>query len=114
MKMLLLALAVMFAAGAGPLQAQHHPDFVLGAQVYGGEKAGHPPHNVRAPNERNDEDWQTIVLHMRMRAGMTGPEARGLLYFLQVTNGIAPDTMSTLTRITGIGGPIRARGHHGF
>lgn len=43
-------------------------------------------HNMRAPREFRDDLWRPIVAHMRVRAGLTGQEARDILVFLQNSN----------------------------
>ncbi|TCK18332.1 cytochrome c5 [Thiogranum longum] len=43
-------------------------------------------HNIRPANELRDDQWLTTVFHMRVRAGLTGQEARDILTFLQTSN----------------------------
>ncbi len=43
-------------------------------------------HNMRQPNEFTDNQWRPIISHMRIRAGLTGQEARDILKFLQENN----------------------------
>ncbi|TXF10470.1 cytochrome c [Pelomicrobium methylotrophicum] len=43
-------------------------------------------HNVRDPKELRDDQWKPVVTHMRIRAGLTGQEARDILLFLQGSN----------------------------
>ncbi|VAW79737.1 Cytochrome c, class I [hydrothermal vent metagenome] len=43
-------------------------------------------HNIRSANELRDDQWLTTVFHMRVRAGLTGQEARDILTFLQTSN----------------------------
>lgn len=43
-------------------------------------------HNMRQPTEFRDDLWKPIVTHMRVRAGLTGMEARDILAFLQAGN----------------------------
>jgi mono/diheme cytochrome c family protein len=56
-----------------------------GAKLYG-DMCGRC-HRPRSPLERTDRDWVTIVTHMRVRANLTGQQARAVLAFLQATNG---------------------------
>lgn len=44
-------------------------------------------HNMRDPGELDDKQWKTAVTHMRIRAGLTGQDARDVLAFLQQSNG---------------------------
>jgi len=43
-------------------------------------------HNMRSPADLRDDQWVTSVFHMRVRAGLTGQEARDILTFLQASN----------------------------
>ncbi len=43
-------------------------------------------HNLRDPQERSDAEWETLVHHMRVRANLTGEEARRIARFLQAAN----------------------------
>lgn len=43
-------------------------------------------HNARDPREFRDDLWAPIVAHMRVRAGLTGKEARDILAYLQSSN----------------------------
>lgn len=43
-------------------------------------------HNPRDPKDMSNEQWRVSVSHMRIRAGLTGQEARDILRFLQATN----------------------------
>ncbi len=47
-------------------------------------------HNMRSPSDLTDEQWIASVAHMRIRAGLTGQEARDVLAFLQASNGQEP------------------------
>lgn len=55
-----------------------------GAQVYSANCAR--CHNARSSTERTDAQWAVIVGHMRVRANMTGAQARAVLAYLQATN----------------------------
>ena len=43
-------------------------------------------HNMRDPQEFQDNYWRVIISHMRVRAGLTGKEARNILAFIQASN----------------------------
>lgn len=43
-------------------------------------------HNMRDPKDYRDDQWRAVVGHMRVRAGLTGQEARDILLFLQRSN----------------------------
>jgi hypothetical protein len=43
-------------------------------------------HNARPPQYYSDAQWDTIVHHMRLRANLTGEEARKIAEFLRSAN----------------------------
>jgi len=43
-------------------------------------------HNTRPPEEFSDAQWSAIVMHMRLRADLTGDEQRKVTEFLQASN----------------------------
>ena len=43
-------------------------------------------HNYRSPATLTDAQWDVAVLHMRVRANLTGEEHRSILAFLQSGN----------------------------
>lgn len=43
-------------------------------------------HNMRDPKELRDDQWRSVVAHMRVRGGLTGMESRDILVFLQSGN----------------------------
>jgi hypothetical protein len=43
-------------------------------------------HNSRPTNEFSSAQWDVIVHHMRLRANLTGKEARDIVAFLQSTH----------------------------
>lgn len=65
-----------------------------GAAVYG-DMCG-LCHNARSPLERSNRGWVTIMNHMRVRANLTGPQARTVLAFLQASNE-DPGTVRPIT-----------------
>ena len=91
-KLGLSAIAFAFAFGtampvnaAEPAQGQTDAmTFARGAKTWG-ENCGRC-HNLRDPKEFRDDQWKIIVSHMRIRAGLTGKEARDVLKFLQGSN----------------------------
>ncbi|NOX52072.1 MAG: cytochrome c [Gammaproteobacteria bacterium] len=58
--------------------------FVRGAKTWANTCAR--CHNMRDPRELRDDQWQGVVAHMRVRANLTGKEARDVLLFLQQSN----------------------------
>lgn len=47
-------------------------------------------HEMRDPTEFRDDQWKTIVTHMRVRAGLTGQQQRDIIAFLQSANNQTP------------------------
>lgn len=79
--------AALVVGGAGSAAAQDADDpmaFIRGAQSWADNCAR--CHNMRDPAEYRDDVWEPTVLHMRIRAGLTGQETRDILTFLQKAN----------------------------
>ena len=43
-------------------------------------------HNIRPPKSLSDKKWEIVMMHMRVRASLTGEEQRQILRFLQAAN----------------------------
>jgi hypothetical protein len=43
-------------------------------------------HNIRPPEYYSDAEWNAICTHMRLRADLTGEEAREIAKFLRASN----------------------------
>jgi hypothetical protein len=43
-------------------------------------------HNIRPLQSYSDAQWEAVVMHMRLRADLTGPEQRKITAFLQASN----------------------------
>jgi hypothetical protein len=43
-------------------------------------------HNFRSPASQTDAHWNVIMMHMRVRANLTGAEARAILAYLKSAN----------------------------
>lgn len=43
-------------------------------------------HSTPSPSAYNNVDWETVGLHMRVRANLTGEEARKVVEFLKTAN----------------------------
>ena len=56
-------------------------------------------HNMRDPKEFRDDTWKQIVAHMRVRAGLTGQQARDILAFLQSSNYVATVKESSFIKV---------------
>lgn len=70
--------AAQDTAAADPMK------FARGAQTWADNCAR--CHNMRDPKELRDDQWRAAIGHMRVRANLTGEEARDVLAFLQGSN----------------------------
>jgi mono/diheme cytochrome c family protein len=43
-------------------------------------------HNARDPREYSDALWKPVITHMRIRAGLTGQQARDILAYFRESN----------------------------
>lgn len=77
---LLPFVALMGASAA----EERKPDLITGARLWR-QNCGRC-HNVRRPPERSDRQWDIIIAHMRLRANLTGTEAKAILEFLKASN----------------------------
>lgn len=59
-------------------------NFARGAKLWAGRCSS--CHNMRDPKDLSDAEWEATVTHMRLRAGLTGQDARDIIKFLQKTN----------------------------
>ncbi len=90
-KLTALFFIIFVAAGTVPSPAgwaqQNTPpagDYIRGVKAWGDNCSR--CHNMRDPKEFRDDQWKSIVTHMRVRAGLTGQDARDILVFLQTSN----------------------------
>jgi cytochrome c1 len=58
--------------------------FSRGAQTWANNCAR--CHNMRDAKSLRDDQWRVAIAHMRVRANLTGQEARDVLVFLQGSN----------------------------
>lgn len=58
--------------------------FARGAQAWANNCAR--CHNMRDAKELRDDQWHVVVVHMRLRAGLTASESRDIVRFLQESN----------------------------
>ena len=82
-----LAAGIMAFAGPASGAEEQKPDpaaFARGAKAWAEQCAR--CHNMRDPKELRDDQWKPVVTHMRIRAGLTGQDARDILIFLQGSN----------------------------
>lgn len=66
-------------------------------------------HNMRGPKELRDDQWITTVFHMRIRAGLSGQEARDVLTFLQASNTKAVKANSPAIAAVGVSEGLSAK-----
>jgi cytochrome c1 len=58
--------------------------FVRGAKAWADTCAG--CHGMRDPKDLTDRQWKVAVIHMQLRAGLDGQQARDITAFLQASN----------------------------
>jgi len=78
------ALALPFGTVAADETARDRAQLQRGAKAWENNCAR--CHKMREPSEFPDHLWRPIVAHMRVRAGLTGEEAKAILEFLQAAN----------------------------
>ena len=86
-KSLLVAAALAAASFGAAAQEAQKPDpaaFARGARAWADNCAR--CHNMRDAKELRDDQLKPVVTHMRIRAPLTGAEAREILLFLQSSN----------------------------
>lgn len=80
---LMFSMSAVAAPEAEP--AKHDPmAFARGAKAWADNCTR--CHNMRDPRDFRDDQWATVMQHMRLRAGLTGQETRDILKFLQGSN----------------------------
>ncbi len=82
----LFSVMLFTAAGTTVTHAQENTDGDVGRGAVAWSNNCDRCHNMRQPNEFTDNQWRPIISHMRIRAGLTGQEARDILKFLQANN----------------------------
>ena len=81
----LSVLAISLSGQEAPAKSEKPGgDFIRGATLWANTCAR--CHNMRDPQELNDVEWRATLTHMRLRAGLTGQDARDILSFLQQSN----------------------------
>lgn len=84
------AIVLLALLGIAPAQAQapeKTPDpaaFARGAKSWAQHCAR--CHEMRDPRELRDDQLKPVITHMRIRAGLTGAQARDIFIFLQGSN----------------------------
>lgn len=69
------------ATGSAASPAQ---DEISGSQAWSRNCA--QCHNSISPNTYSDQQWDAVVMHMRIHARLTGAEERAILKFLKASN----------------------------
>ena len=80
------------------------PDAARGAKIWA--ETCNRCHNMRSPTDLNDEQWTASVFHMRVRAGLTGQQARDVLQFLQNSNGITALSGNAQPAVMQVSSPV--------
>jgi len=99
----LLLLSVTSArAQLFPVDPNEVPDLKNGARVWA--QACVRCHNLRQPSELSRYDWKVSMTHMRVRAGLTGKDARDITAFILAASAGSPAVSSTSGRNSITGG----------
>lgn len=80
----LLAICLAIFGRPEPVYAQRSEQVGEGARLW--NATCNRCHNVRAPQERTDRQWDVIVSHMRTRANLTKSEVQAVAAFLKEVN----------------------------
>lgn len=75
-----MSMIALSAFAVGPARAAEPGSVTAGAQTWADNCDR--CHNMRDPSDFDSGQWRVIVTHMRIRAGLTGAEARDVLEFL--------------------------------
>jgi len=78
---LILALLVPFSASAADAKKG---DVARGIKAW--SENCQRCHNPRDPREYSDDLWKPVITHMRIRAGLTGQQARDILEYFRQSN----------------------------
>lgn len=89
----------MILLAVGPARAQDRASVGQGAQTW--VDNCDRCHQMRDPLDFSALQWRVIVSHMRIRAGLTGREARNVLRFLQQSSAPAPAAAARTSRADG-------------
>ena len=73
------------AAGSEPAQASASASAAPGGAQLWADNCSRC-HNMRPPQSYSDSQWQAVVMHMRLRANLTGTEQREITQFLQASH----------------------------
>lgn len=82
--LLTLGFAGIAHAGESALPQDDPGSFARGAMAWANNCAS--CHNLRPAKDLRDDQWRVVLAHMRVRADLTGQEARDVLKFLQESN----------------------------
>lgn len=82
---LVAALAGCAASKAGNTPAQAGTPAGKGAAQLWADSCMHC-HGSRSPSAYSDGEWETVMLHMRIRANLTAEEHRKIVEFLKASN----------------------------
>ena len=106
-----IVLSVLLAALSQWVSALDYPEagnFSQGSKTWSENCAR--CHNMRSPTDLRDDQWVTTVFHMRVRAGLTGQEARDILTFLQGSNAKVEQAQQVITTPLAISKPVAQSG----
>lgn len=93
--------SVLAAVALGSAQAADQGSVARGAQTWANNCDR--CHEMRDPRDFEANQWRVIVTHMRIRAGLTGQEARDVLKFLQQSSDGGPGSAGPVSSNASVG-----------
>ena len=88
-KLFLISVLIISIAGISVFTSSCATQRELSAQKSGAELWAQNCircHNIPSPDAYNDEDWETIGLHMKVRANMTSEQINKIIEFMKTAN----------------------------
>jgi len=73
-----------FANSKNSVSTKQKANFARGAKLWSSRCGS--CHNLRDPKDATDREWEMIVKHMRIRAGLSGQDSRDIIEFLKRSN----------------------------
>lgn len=84
MKLSVLVAGLILSAGASAVEVKQEGNFLKGLEKW--KNTCSRCHEMRDPKEFSDRQWKTVVTHMKIRAGLTGQDARDILAYFKNSN----------------------------
>lgn len=80
----IIVAGLILSASVSAAEVKPEGDFLKGLKTW--KNTCSRCHEMRDPKEYTDKQWKTVVTHMKIRAGLTGQDARDILKYLQNSN----------------------------